>query len=155
MTLSPEADAAFIITINYRYITITVWAVLASHSNAVFEKLGLSRLWKWTGASVLSDVNSLHALSHSPFILSAFQSMTTTALFARKQPRRDRSPKGELQAVPLFRLTTRSIPQTKITTFRQRTAKNTDVKQSGSQWKHVPGFSCKWKEIVKKFFCCQ
>lgn len=43
----------------------------------------------------------------------------------------ERQSEGDLQPVLLSRLIARTVPQTKITTFRQHAAKNADVKQSG------------------------
>lgn len=43
----------------------------------------------------------------------------------------ERQSEGDLQPVLLSRFIALTIPQTKITTFRQHAAKNADVKQSG------------------------
>lgn len=64
------------------------------------------------------------------------------ATFEKSQPR------GRVAAS--FRLITQSIPQTKVTTFRQLMAKNADVKHYVSEKRCVLGFSC--LPIVKNFF---
>lgn len=63
------------------------------------------------------------------------------ATFEKSQPR------GSVAAS--FRLNTQSILQTKVTTFRQLTAMNADVKHYVSEKKGLLGFSC--LPIVKNF----
>lgn len=78
---------------------------------------------------MLSDVNSLN-----PFllVLSALPSVTTTGPICREATLEKWQPKGRIAACASPRLITHSIPQTKVTTFSQHKAKNTDVNQSAS-----------------------
>lgn len=83
---------------------------------------------------MLSDVNSLNPLSHFLLVLSALPSVTTTGPICREATLEKWQPKGRIAACASPRLITHSIPQTKVTTFSQHKAKNTDVNQSASQW---------------------